>query len=114
MAHIIDDIYEKTVLFDIYGDLLTDKQKELYNLYYLEDYSLAEIAEEKGISRQGVRDSVKKSYEHLLDYENKLSIMKRYLRQRENLTKVISFLEAGDEASLDEAKLLAKKMKEVL
>ncbi len=114
MTKLMDEIYEKTILFDIYGDLLTDKQKELYSLYYLDDYSLAEIAEEKGISRQGVRDSVKKSYEHLLDYENKLSIMKRYLRQRDNLTKVISFLEAGDEESLDKARLLTKKMKEVL
>ena len=47
-----------TMLFDFYGEILTDRQKEFFDLYYNEDLSLAEIAENYGISRQGVRDVI--------------------------------------------------------
>ena len=50
--------YRMTMLFDFYGELLTDRQKEFFDLYYNEDLSLAEIAENAGISRQGVRDVI--------------------------------------------------------
>ena len=50
--------YRMAMLYDFYGDLLTDRQKEFYDLYYNEDLSLAEIAENYGISRQGVRDVI--------------------------------------------------------
>ena len=61
-----------TVLFDFYGDMLTDKQKEVVDLYYNEDLSLAEIAAHSGITRQGVRDSISNSREvinsHIINY----------------------------------------------
>ena len=50
--------YRMTMLFDFYGEILTDRQKEFFDLYYNEDLSLAEIAENYGISRQGVRDVI--------------------------------------------------------
>lgn len=50
--------YRMTMLFDFYGEILTDRQKEFFDLYYNEDLSLAEIAENYGISRQGVRTSL--------------------------------------------------------
>ena len=50
--------FRMTMLFDFYGELLTDRQKEFYDLYYNEDLSLSEIAENYGISRQGVRDVI--------------------------------------------------------
>ena len=50
--------YEMTILFDFYGDILTEKQQELFDLYYNEDLSLGEIAEHLGITRQGVRDGI--------------------------------------------------------
>lgn len=66
------------LLFDFYGDLLTDKQRELFDLYYNEDMSLAEIAEHAGISRQGVRDAVVRGESLLRDTEDKLGFVKRY------------------------------------
>ncbi len=66
-----------SVLADIYGDLLTDKQKDALELYYNQDFSLAEIAEDLEISRQGVRDSVKRGEETLLDLESKLGVEQR-------------------------------------
>ena len=56
---------EMSLLFDFYGETLTEKQRELFDLYYNEDLSLAEIAEHAGITRQGVRDSIKRA-EHAL------------------------------------------------
>ena len=50
--------YRMALLYDFYGDMLTDRQKEFYDLYYNEDLSLAEIAENYGITRQGVRDVI--------------------------------------------------------
>ncbi|MGN1133310.1 MAG: YlxM family DNA-binding protein [Oscillospiraceae bacterium] len=73
---------ENAVLLDIYGKLLTDKQLDVLDLYYNEDLSLAEIAEQYNISRQGVHDSIKRGEELLAEYENSLGIagqQKEYL-----------------------------------
>ena len=69
--------YRMTMLFDFYGEILTDRQKEFFDLYYNEDLSLAEIAENYGISRQGVRDALKRGEEQLYELEHKLGLMKR-------------------------------------
>jgi predicted DNA-binding protein YlxM (UPF0122 family) len=72
------DTFHMSMLFDFYGELLTDKQKELFDLYYNEDLSLAEIAEHAGISRQGVRDAIVRSETILRDTEDKLGLVKKY------------------------------------
>ncbi len=64
-------------LLDLYGDVLTERKKEVLDMYYNEDLSLAEIAEQIGISRQGVRDIIKKSEEELLFLEDKLGLAKK-------------------------------------
>jgi predicted DNA-binding protein YlxM (UPF0122 family) len=66
-----------TVLFDAYGALLTSEQQNMFDLYYNEDLSLAEIAEHTGISRQGVRYAIKHAEEALLTYEEKLGLSKK-------------------------------------
>ncbi len=72
------DTFYMSMLFDYYGDLLTDKQKELFDLYYNEDLSLAEIAEHAGISRQGVRDAIVRSETVLRETEDRLGLVKKY------------------------------------
>lgn len=62
------------LLFDIYGELLTDTQKEMFDLYYNDDLSLSEVSENTGITRQGVRDSIKRSEEILLSFEKRLGL----------------------------------------
>ncbi len=64
-------------MLDFYGDILTEKQKDVLELYYNEDLSLAEIAEHQLISRQGVRDSIKRGEETLLELEDKLHMAKK-------------------------------------
>lgn len=69
---------EMCLLFDFYGEVLTEKQKELFDLYYNEDLSLAEISEHIGITRQGVRDSIVRAEHTLRDMEKKLGLVSRY------------------------------------
>ena len=64
-------------LLDFYGVLLSDRKRTVMEMYYNEDFSLAEVAEQIGISRQGVRDIIKKSEEELLFYEEKLGLAKK-------------------------------------
>ena len=69
---------EMCLLFDFYGEVLTEKQKELFDLYYNEDLSLAEISEHIGITCQGVRDSIVRAEHTLRDMEKKLGLVSRY------------------------------------
>lgn len=70
--------YEIAMLLDFYGELLTEKQRETMDLYYNEDLSLAEIAEPLNISRQGVRDSIKRGEKQLMELEDTLGLAKRF------------------------------------
>ena len=69
---------EISLLFDFYGDMLTEKQRDVVELYYNDDLSLSEIAENEGITRQGVRDSIKRAEAQLLEMEERLGLAKRF------------------------------------
>ena len=93
---------EIAFLLDFYGEMLTDKQRDMVDYYYNEDLSLAEIAENEGISRQGVRDSIKRAECILLDLESKIGWAGRYrelgaaLQKIEAQTRIIqSYHEQG-------------------
>ena len=73
---------EMGYLLDFYGQLLTDNRREAAELYYNEDLSLAEVADEIGISRQGVRELIKKSEKELTELEAKLGLAERFNRLR--------------------------------
>ena len=80
--------YRMTMLFDFYGELLTERQKEFFDLYYNEDLSLAEIAEHAGISRQGVRDVIVRAEAAMQEVEDKTGIIKRFEAQRPHLSAI--------------------------
>lgn len=69
-----------SVLLDFYGDMLTDKQKDVMELYYNQDLSLAEISEHEGITRQGVRDNIKRGEAYLTELEEKLHFAEKITR----------------------------------
>lgn len=75
----MDKNVEIALLLDFYGNMLTDRQREIMNLYYEDNLSLSEIAEELNISKQGVSDSIKRSEKVLYDTESKLQLMKQQL-----------------------------------
>lgn len=79
---------EMTLLLDYYGDLLTEKQKTCFDLHYNQDLSLGEIAQEAGISRQGVHDSLARAEATLLDFEQKLGCLARERRQTQAMETI--------------------------
>ena len=79
---------EITLLYDIYGNMLTEKQAEAIELYYNDDLSLAEIADNSGISRQGVRDNIKRAENVLYSVEEKLGVAKRFLKIKKKLSDI--------------------------
>jgi len=100
------DALEMTLLLDYYGELLTEKQKTCFDLYYNQDLSLGEIAEEAGISRQGVHDSLARAETALLDMEQKLGCMARANRLQQNLQIICQAAEALQ--NIPQAKELAE------
>lgn len=80
--------YRMTMLFDFYGELLTDRQKELFDLYYNDDLSLAEIAENEGISRQGVRDVIVRAEAAMQEIEDKTGLIRRFEQMRSHLDTI--------------------------
>ena len=82
-----------TLLYDFYGDLLTDRQREFYDLYHNEDLSLAEIAENAGITRQGVRDVLVRAEATLNEIEEKTGLIQRSLKVRAGLNQIAAAAE---------------------
>ncbi len=80
--------YRMAMLYDFYGDLLTPRQKEFYDLYYNDDLSLSEIAENYDITRQGVRDIIVRAERALEDIEEKTGLIQRYHRTRTSLSSL--------------------------
>lgn len=79
---------EVAILLDIYGELLTDKQRDVIDLYYNQDLSLGEIAAHQQITRQGVRDSIKRGEEYLYELEDKLGLLKSQQRLQEDMLQI--------------------------
>lgn len=78
----------QTYLYDFYGDLLNEHQRRIYEDFVLNDLSLSEIAEEEGISRQGVHDLVKRCNKLLEGYEKKLHLLERFLKMKEQVQRI--------------------------
>lgn len=98
----LDDINQLHQLYDIYGPLLTEKQQDYFELYYFEDLSLAEIAEELGISRNAVHNNLQSTIAHLNNYEVKLKIVET----KSNLMKSLDSLEAKDKITKEDIEKL--------
>ena len=86
--------YRMAMLFDFYGDMLTDRQKEFYDLYYNEDLSLGEIAENYNITRQGVRDVIVRAEAVLTELEDKTGIIKRFHKMQGQFAQIQEAVDA--------------------
>ena len=75
-------------LLDFYGEMLTQKQREVIEYYYNDDLSLAEIADNEGITRQGVRDSIKRAEAQLLEMEERLGLARRFREMQAGLEQI--------------------------
>ena len=105
-----------SLLCQIYGKMLTKKQYEIINDYYNNDLSLSEIAENNNITRQAVRDVIKKGENKLFEYEEKLLIMKKMLKQEKQIQEIINELNKITDTSSDKKieKILNNVRKELI
>lgn len=97
----MDDILHLTLLYDFYGELLTEKQKQVYEMHYQNDLSLSEIAEELSISRQAVRDQLVRTEKILRDYEETLHLISRFQEQRRAVEDMKAIMEEIGKKTLD-------------
>ena len=88
----MDDVYEIGLLMDFYGQLLTKNQLSIMEMYYNDNWSLAEIAGNLNISRQGVHDFIKRAKASLLDYEEKLKLIKRFGNSKEKINSLLEYM----------------------
>ena len=84
----MEKFVEQTLLYDFYGELLTERQQQVYESIVLEDYSLSEVAEDLGISRQGVHDMIKRCNHTLEEYESRLHLVEKFLCIRKQVQKI--------------------------
>ena len=95
---LMNGLLEQALLYDFYGELLTDHQKEIYEQFVLEDLSLSEIAESAGISRQGVHDLAKRCNKILEGYEEKLHLVEKFLSVKEKVKQMNELLEVESQS----------------
>ena len=105
---ITNKFLEQALLYDFYGELLTEHQKDVYEQVVLEDYSLSEIAQMKGISRQGVHDLVKRCQKILEGYEAKLHLVEKFLSVKEKISLIDKTLAEWEEDGKDPEEIVKK------
>lgn len=113
----MEKIVEQGLLYDFYGELLTEHQKKIYEDVVYNDLSLAEIAKENGISRQGVHDLVRRCDRSLQEYEDKLHLVERFLKIKSRISgleKLADDTEITREELMREVKVLSHQILEEL
>ncbi|AOT68388.1 putative DNA-binding protein [Geosporobacter ferrireducens] len=88
-----DKMLQISLLYDFYGQLLTEKQQEVVQLYYNNDYSLGEISEQLSVSRQAVYDTIKRTEKVLFEYEEKLGLVEKFINTQRDIEKILEIAE---------------------
>lgn len=113
----MERIVQQGLLYDFYGELLTEHQRHVYEEVVFHDLSLSEIAEEQGISRQGVHDLIKRCDRILMEYERKLRLVEKFRSTKELAEKIQDLLDAyeqkEDRAVLGQIRQIVGKIKEI-
>ena len=107
MMHDMEEIEKKALLFDFYGELLTEHQKNIYSDIVMNDLSYSEVAKDEGISRQSVYDLVKRCDKILEDYERKLRLVEKFLETKKRVS-TIHQLATGLKSMTDDVKLIER------
>ena len=108
---VMETFVKQTLLYDFYGELLTERQKQIYESVVLEDQSLREASEEFGISRQGVHDMIRRCTAALEDYEQKLHLVERFVNIRSEVRQI---RERAESAGIQEIVSLSEHILEEL
>lgn len=114
----MEEKVEQAYLYDFYGELLNEHQRRIYEDFVFNDLSLAEIAQEEGISRQGVHDMVKRCTKTLEGYEEKLHLIAKFQKAKQNVEKIHhltqEFNETHDESIMEEISQISNQILEEL
>lgn len=102
----IDKFTKESLLFDFYGELLSNRKKQVMELYYSEDLSLSEIADQFGISKSSVHESLKSAEKSLAEYEEKLGMMKKHFKRAETKNSINKIINQVQEEGKGDKKLL--------
>ena len=109
---------ELAYLYDFYGQLLNEHQRQIYEDFVLNDLSLAEIASEEGISRQGVHDMIKRCNKKLMEYEEKLQLVAKFMVVKDNVAQIHElakqFTETKNENILNDIEKISNQILEEL
>ncbi len=115
----INHIAKQSLLYDFYGALLSERQRQVMELYHEENLTLAEIAAEFGISRQGVHDALKNGQKALEEYEDKLRLLEKFRKTSnaineidEKIDEIIEREDCGDSERLLQVKRIIDKLEE--
>ena len=98
----MEKFVEQTLLYDFYGELLTERQQQVYESVVLEDFSLREVAEELGISRQGVHDMIRRCNHTLEEYEKKLHLVEKFLCIKKQVQRISQIAEKYQDREITE------------
>jgi uncharacterized protein len=92
VRNLLESFLQVSLLYDFYGALLTDKQRKCIEMHFLNDFSLSEIADEFGVSRQAIYDIINRTRQMLVDYEGKLGLVRRYQTEQECIQDIFSIM----------------------
>ena len=110
----MEKIFKQALLYDFYGELLTEHQRSIYEDAVYNDMSLGEIAQEYGISRQGVHDLIKRCDKILQDYEDKLQLVNKFTRAKDKVSRILELVEELEPVDADDAsKMKLAQIKQV-
>ena len=98
----MEKFVEQTLLYDFYGEFLTERQQQVYESVVLEDFSLSEVAEELGISRQGVHDMIRRCNHTLEEYEKKLHLVEKFLCIKKQVQRISQIAEKYQDREITE------------
>ena len=115
---VMDEKLQQAYLYDFYGELLNEHQRRIYEDFVFQDLSLGEIAQEEGISRQGVNDMMKRCGRKLADYESKLHLVQKFLSVKQSVEEIHSltrqFQKSRDDRLLDRIQVISNQILEEL
>lgn len=109
----MEDRVEVSLLMDCYSPLLTEKQRNIMEMYYNEDLSLAEIAEINKTSRQAIHDVIKRCSKQLLAYENKLNLLQKSLNREEKIISILDDLKKKYSINTEEYDMLKEEREDL-
>lgn len=107
----IEIVEYKALLYDFYGELLTDKQKDYFESHVCDDLTVSEIAEERQVSRQAVHDLLKRTFKLLQDYEERLHLVDRFMKIKEQIVEIDKI--AKDSGVVGVSELTSKILEEL-